>query len=81
MISLNVLNREEGTLKPQNLQTFEYTFSKNIKYLQLEKSKRNIYLPALAKRKDYQGSSEFSFEKYLCNLFYFFLANSNITHS
>lgn len=49
MISLNVLNREEGTLKAQNLQTFEYIFSRNIINLQFEKSKSNIYLPLLRK--------------------------------
>lgn len=47
MISLNILNREEGTLKAQNLQTSEYIFSRNM--IQFEKSKSNICHPALEK--------------------------------
>lgn len=61
MVSLNILNREEGALKAQNLQTFEYIFSRNI--IQFEKSKSNIYHPALEKGQDCQASSEFSFER------------------
>lgn len=49
MISLNILNREEGTLKSQNLQTFEYISSRNIVNLQFERPKNNIYLPVLEK--------------------------------